>query len=88
MAVCALLLAPLGFALGVPFPTGMESLSARRPSLTPWAWGINGFCSVLGGTGAVLIASVFGLRAVALLALGLYLVAAAAFPYMSGTGRP
>jgi len=88
MAVCALLLAPLGFALGVPFPTGMESLSARRPSLTPWAWGINGFCSVLGGTGAVLIASGFGLRTVALLALGLYLVAAAAFPYMSGTGRP
>lgn len=88
MAVCALLLAPLGFALGVPFPTGMEILSARRPSLTPWAWGINGFCSVLGGTGAVLIASVFGLRAVALLALGLYLVAAAALPYMSGTERP
>ncbi len=87
MLACALLLAPLGFGLGVPFPTGMEILSARLPSLTPWAWGINGFCSVLGGTGAVLLAGVFGLRTVAILALGLYLVAAAAFHGISGATR-
>ncbi|HOG18203.1 MAG TPA: hypothetical protein PLB96_12755 [Syntrophales bacterium] len=88
MSASVLLLAPLGFGLGVPFPTGLEILSARQSSLTPWAWGVNGFCSVLGSTGSVLLASVSGLRTVALLALALYLVAAVVFHRVAGPGRP
>ncbi|WP_407939105.1 spermidine synthase [Methylobacter luteus] len=37
-----LLIAPLGFFMGMPFPMAMDSLGQTAPTLIPWAWGING----------------------------------------------
>lgn len=42
--VAALL--PLAFAMGRPMPWGLRRLG-EHPNLIPWAWGINGFASVL-----------------------------------------
>lgn len=72
-----LLIAPLAFLMGMPFPLGLALLSQRAPEFIPWAWGINGFASVISTALAILLAIEFGFTAVLLLALLLY--AAAAF---------
>lgn len=71
-----LLLAPLAFCMGVPFPSGMQVVSDRAPGLLPWAWGTNGCTSVIGATLATFIAIHAGFRVVVIAALVLYGVAA------------
>ncbi len=80
IALSLLLLAPLGFAMGIPFPSGMRQLARLRPGLLPWAWGINGFASVVAAILATLLAIHLGFTAVVLLGTGLYLLAWASFP--------
>jgi hypothetical protein len=71
-----LLLAPLAFCLGIPFPFGLRTVSQRANELVPWAYGINGYASVLSSLIATCIAMSFGFQAVMGLAVGLYLLAA------------
>ena len=71
------LIAPLGFCMGMPFPLGLAKLAALAPDFIPWAWGINGFASVVSAALATLLAIHFGFTAVVLLALAFYLLAAA-----------
>ena len=70
------LIAPLGFCMGMPFPTGLSALATGPPSLTAWAWGINGFASIVSTALALLLALESGFTAVLLLALALYVCAA------------
>ena len=77
--VSILIIAPLAFAMGMPFPLGLSRVSARAPELVPWAWGVNGCASVLSAVLAMILAIHFGFTAVAAIAAGLYLVAAAVF---------
>jgi|SRR5215831_4845465 len=67
LAVSALLLVPLGLAMGMPFPTGLRSLrdaAAPDPSGTAieWAWAMNAASSVLGSVLAMVIAINWGLN--------------------------
>jgi SAM-dependent methyltransferase len=78
--VALLLLAPLAFYMGMPFPLALAHIGNRSPSLVPWAWGINGCASVLSAVLATLLAIQFGFNAVILLAVLLYLLAAWMFP--------
>jgi len=73
------LVAPLAFCMGMPFPLALSQIAAQTPGLLPWAWGINGCASVLSAILATLLAMSFGFRAVVLIALALYLLAAATF---------
>jgi len=82
--VAATLVAPLAFCMGMPFPLGMARLDAAAPALLPWAWGVNACATVVGAALATLLAIHIGFSGVALLAVLLYLAAAAAFP---GLGR-
>lgn len=70
----ALLLVPLGFAMGMPFPTGLRALAQlrgvvsrdqedSRASVIEWAWAMNAGSSVLGSVLAMVIAIQFGLNA-------------------------
>jgi len=70
------LVAPLAFCMGMPFPLGLKQLAVEDPDFIPWAWGINGFASVLSTALATLLALEFGFTAVLLLALLLYAAAA------------
>ena len=72
-----LLLAPLAFFMGMPFPLALREL---EEPLVPWAWGINGCASVVSPAAATLLAIDFGFTAVLWLALALYLLVLAAFP--------
>jgi len=75
-----LLIAPLAFFMGMPFPLGLARVGARLPALVPWAWGINGCASVVSAVLATLFAIQFGFTSVILTAAVLYLLAAAMFP--------
>jgi spermidine synthase len=77
IAVSLVLIAPLAFCMGLPFPLALVRVAAVRPGLVPWAWGINGCASVLSAILAILLAMSLGFSAVLLIAIGLYLVAAA-----------
>ena len=70
------LIAPLAFCMGMPFPLGLAKLAAHAPDFIPWAWGINGFASVVSAALATLLAIHFGFTAVVVLALVLYVLAA------------
>jgi len=65
LAVSILLLAPLGFAMGMPFPNGLRALTERGPGensgAVEWAWAMNAASSVLGSVLAIVIAIRFGL---------------------------
>ena len=76
MAVAGALIAPLGFAMGMPFPLGLAWLARRAPGRIPWAWAINGCASVIGAVAATLVAIHDGFGTVIAVALALYVVAA------------
>ena len=80
IAVASAALLPLGFVLGVPFPTGLAVLTRTAPAQVPWAIGANGFASVIGASAALPLAMLFGYRALVLLAFVVYVLAALAFP--------
>lgn len=70
-----LVVAPLAFAMGMPFPLGLRRLANLDPAAIPWAWGINGTASVLSSMMATLVAVHFGFSVLVMLAAGLYAVA-------------
>ncbi len=72
--VVGLLLAPLAFAMGVPFPYALTQLAASAPQLVPWAWGINGCSSVIAAAAAPLLTLEFGFSGMTLAAVAAYLV--------------
>jgi len=51
---------PLGVGLGTLMPLGIERLLRQQDGLVPWAWGVNGFASVVGACGGALLAVAFG----------------------------
>jgi hypothetical protein len=65
------LLAPLGFIMGMPFPTGLRQLGSEtaaplrppRATAIEWAWAMNAASSVLGSVLAMMVAIQFGLNA-------------------------
>jgi hypothetical protein len=65
---------PLGFALGMFFPTGLELLRRSEPRLVPWAWGVNGVASVAATVLAVILGIELGFTRVALIAAAVYAV--------------
>ena len=62
--------------MGLPFPTALRQVARVRPDLTPWAWGINGYFSVLATPLSSLIALEAGFSRVLLLGAASYAVAA------------
>jgi hypothetical protein len=80
IALSVALIAPLAFAMGMPFPLGLASVATQAETLLPWAWGINGFASVVAAILATVLAIHLGFNAVVMLALLLYGAAALVFP--------
>jgi hypothetical protein len=70
-----LMIAPAGFAMGIPFPTGLRLLEKRHEPSVRWAWSLNAAASVLGSVGALVLALYAGLVQTMLIGGGLYLCA-------------
>jgi hypothetical protein len=78
VTLVVLAVAPVSFALGMPFPLGLARLGAG-PAL-PWAWGLNGAFSVAATPLANLIATEAGHAWLLYAAVILYSIATVAFP--------
>jgi spermidine synthase len=76
----AVFISPIGLCLGIPFPSGLSSLSDSRKEILPWAWGMNGALSVTGSVLTRLISTSEGFSTVLAVMAGLYLVAGLLFP--------
>ncbi len=72
IAASLLMLAPLAFLMGIPFPVGLQLVSDRYPRMVPWAWGVNGGASVMGAALAALTAVHVGFSGVVALAVAAY----------------
>ena len=96
LMVSAVVLVPLGFAMGMPFPTGLRSF-AQAPTVglpaselgepadttgnaVEWAWAMNAASSVLGSVLAMVVAIHFGLNVTLACAAAAYLLALALLP--------
>ncbi len=73
--VSVAMLAPLGFMLGMPFPTGMRIAKTYFPSNVTWMWGINGAFSVFGAVVATSIGIMYGLSWAMILGVVAYSIA-------------
>jgi hypothetical protein len=96
LVVSAAVLVPLGFAMGMPFPTGLRALATTAELELPasefgepantadnsieWAWAMNAAASVLGSVLAMVIAIHFGLNITLACGGVAYLVALALLP--------
>lgn len=70
-----LLIAPAGFMMGIPFPSGLARLQQwHRPSVR-WAWSLNAAASVMGSAAAIFLSIYLGLRFTLLAGGALYLAA-------------
>ena len=78
ITIALLLVAPLGFVLGMPFPLGLRMAMRRSSALGSWAWAVNGFFTVIGTVLALMLGMMIGFRIVLLVACGCYLVGLAA----------
>ena len=58
VALTVLLIAPLGFAMGLPFPAGLKRLDSWHAPSVRWAWSLNAASSVLGSVTA-LVCSIY-----------------------------
>ncbi|HEV3196746.1 MAG TPA: hypothetical protein VGZ73_02540 [Bryobacteraceae bacterium] len=61
MMLTVLLIAPLAFVMGMPFPTALQRLEAWHAPSVRWAWSLNAASSVLGSVGALVCAIYLGL---------------------------
>lgn len=76
MLITVLVIAPLGFLMGIPFPTGLATLEGWDSSAVRWGWSMNAASSVLGSAMAIFFAIYLGLYQTLVLGGLLYLVAA------------
>lgn len=76
IAITLVLIAPLAFFMGMPFPLGLGAIAEKAGDYIPWAWGLNGYASVISASLATLLAIELGFSVVLIMALGLYLAAA------------
>jgi hypothetical protein len=73
--LAALLILPLGFLLGTPFPSGLRLFALERENKVPLIWGLNGVASVVGSLLAAMGAKNFGFGAMMAAGAVVYLVA-------------
>jgi hypothetical protein len=78
--VSGVIIFPLGFFLGMPFPIGVLAISNRPRGAIAWAWGMNGLFTVAGGLLSVVISIYLGFNAAIAFALVLYALAFGVFP--------
>jgi predicted membrane-bound spermidine synthase len=88
IAVAVLLLAPLGFLMGMPFPRGLSRTGQGPFPPPPFYWGLNGLFSVIGSVTTMVGAVLFGFTWALAGGAASYVVAALASPALERVARP
>jgi hypothetical protein len=78
IVVAIILIAPLGLAMGMPFPRGLKQTGEGSLPAPPFYWGLNGVMSVIGSVTTVFVALMFGFQAAMLMGSACYVLAALA----------
>ena len=78
------LMAPLAFAMGIPFPLGLRRFGRRAIGVVPWAWAVNGSASVISAAAAPLVAASGGFSSLVWFAVLAYVAIAALLPAPDG----
>ena len=78
IAVAIVLIAPLGLAMGMPFPRGLRESGQGSLAAPPFYWGLNGIMSVIGSVVTVFVALMAGFQAAMLMGSACYVIAAIA----------
>jgi len=73
--ISVILIFPLGFFMGMPFPMGLGLINDEQKKFIPLAWGVNGFFSVIGTVSAMILAMTIGFKFVFILSGIIYLLA-------------
>ena len=74
LLVMIIMLVPLGFLMGFPFPLGIRALKEMEmDKYIPWMWGLNGVGSVLGSACTIVVAISLGFAQALLLGAFCYL---------------
>jgi len=76
VAIAICLIGPLGLAMGVPFPRGLQRTGRGSLAAAPFYWGLNGVMSVIGSVTTVFVALVLGFQAAMLAGCLCYVLAA------------
>jgi predicted membrane-bound spermidine synthase len=76
--IAMVLIAPLGLAMGMPFPRGLSQTGRGSLPAPPFYWGLNGIMSVIGSVATVFLALMMGFRAAMLVGCVCYVLAASA----------
>jgi predicted membrane-bound spermidine synthase len=91
-AMTVLLIAPLGFVMGMPFPTGLRRLEEWHAPSVRWAWSLNAAASVLGSVAALVCSIYLGLVQTLVIGGLLYIAALAVVErvrgYAAGAPQP
>lgn len=72
LLIVFLIIAPLAFCMGIPFPAGLSYISKLNTGVVPWAWGINSCASVISTALATMVAVEIGFTWVMLFAAVAY----------------
>lgn len=75
LLLCWLLVFPLGFCLGIPFPAGLSHFRSRSPLMIPLAFAANAFFSLLASVWGLVQAQLWGYQSVLVASAGCYLLA-------------
>ena len=70
-----LIIIPLGFFMGMPFPIGISLILPGEKRFVAFAWGVNGFFSVIGTIIAIITAMIYGFMFVFILGAVIYIIA-------------
>jgi hypothetical protein len=76
VAISAVILAPAGFVMGFPFPSGMAAFGDAHK---PWFWAMNGSASVLASVFSLALSMIAGFTAAGALGVLFYVVALGLF---------
>ena len=73
--VSFLMIFPLAFFLGMPFPLGLLTIKDKPNGTVAWAWALNGLFTVAGGVFCAIFSVYHGFIATMLVAAGAYVLA-------------
>lgn len=75
VVVGLIIIFPLAFLLGLPFPWGIALVHQKASTAVALAWAVNGFASVVSASGAVMLTMTFGLTTLTYVAAATYAIA-------------
>jgi hypothetical protein len=73
--ISIIIIFPLGFFMGMPFPIGISLIRDEENSYVPVAWALNAFFSVIGTVITIILAMTLGFKMVFILSGIFYLIA-------------